>query len=204
MPDNESITRQNRKTIVLLLLAFIAPAIIAWMQFKFEIFSSGTKNYGEFITPPIVLEQFNLTSVDGSPFTLKNIKRNWHLVYLGYGACKEKCRDRLSMMHQSRMAQGKGMSRVRLIYISMDEIEKGQAKELTSTYSRLSVLTGSDEQLKKIGSLFGAQAIKDIRTDNLIFMIDPLGNLMMKYKDDVRLIGIIKDLEHLLKVSQVG
>ena len=36
------------------------------------------------------------------------------------------------------------------------------------------------------------------------FLVDPLGNLMMYYDVDVPAKGMIKDLQKLLKVSQIG
>lgn len=204
MSSSEVVKKQNQKTILLLIFAFVAPAMIAWLQFEYKIFSSGTNNYGEFISPPVALKNFELVTQDKKKFELENIKGNWHLVYFGKGQCAEVCRNRLSTMHQTRMAQGKAMSRVRLLYVALDGIEKNISDKLKKDYSRLTVLTGKEEETKGILKQFETGTSGSIREDNMIFMVDPLGNLMMRYKKEIRLIGIIKDLEHLLKISQIG
>ncbi|MDH5712295.1 MAG: hypothetical protein OEZ15_11640, partial [Gammaproteobacteria bacterium] len=100
--------------------------------------------------------------------------------------------------------QGKAMSRVGLIYIALDKNEAANAGSLKKEFARLTVLTGGQDDITKTLKLFETDAAINIKDGNLIFMLDPLGNLMMRYKKDVRLIGIIKDMEHLLKVSQIG
>jgi len=39
---------------------------------------------------------------------------------------------------------------------------------------------------------------------NLIYLIDPNGNLMMRYTPDQLPKPLFKDLKHLLKVSRIG
>ena len=204
MRSTEEIKKQNQKTIILLILAFLMPVLAAYLIYLNMGEAGKTRNNGELIIPPRPLENFQLNTSAAKQFGFKELQGNWHLVYIGNGQCSTACRDRLSMMHQTRMGQGKAMSRVRLIYIALAGIQKGEAKTLKEEYSRLTVLTGNSEQIKATLNQFKTDDAVNIREDNMIFMIDPLGNLMMRYKQDVRLIGIIKDLEHLLKISQIG
>ena len=203
MSSPEQIKKQNQKTIILLLLAFIVPVLAAYLVYINMGEVSKTRNNGELIVPPRALEKLQLQTTVGKSFGMEELKGNWHLVYLGTGPCAETCQDRLSLMHQTRMAQGSAMSRVRLLYIALDK-PPANTDKLIHDYTRLTILTGEQEKLAKAIKLFETDALHNIREEHLIFMIDPLGNLMMRYKKDVRLIGIIKDLEHLLKISHIG
>ena len=204
MLSTKEIQKQNQKTIILLLLAFIVPVLMAYLVYVNMGDVSKTRNNGELVIPPRPLESFSLQNESGQAFGFEQLKGNWNLVYIGNGKCAETCRDRLSIMHQSRIAQGKAMSRVGLIYIALDKNEAANAGSLKKEFARLTVLTGGQDDITKTLKLFETDAAINIKDGNLIFMLDPLGNLMMRYKKDVRLIGIIKDMEHLLKVSQIG
>jgi len=39
---------------------------------------------------------------------------------------------------------------------------------------------------------------------NAIYLVDPLGNLMMRFPPDLEPKSLLKDLKHLLKVSRIG
>ncbi|MDH5444350.1 MAG: SCO family protein [Gammaproteobacteria bacterium] len=204
MPSTEEIKKQNQKIIILLVMSFAIPIIAAYVVFFNMGEVTKTRNYGELITPARPLETLNLQTLKGQDFGFEALKGKWHLVYIGKGQCNDICQERLSTMHQTRMGQGSAMSRVRLVYIALGGIDSAVANNLTKSYSRLSVLSAKGQDQNKTIKLFQSDANTMIRDDHLIFIIDPLGNLMMRYKKDVRLIGIIKDLEHLLKVSRIG
>lgn len=204
MNGNDEIKKQNQRTIIMLLVAFILPVAVAWIVYSFMGSSSKTDNNGELITPARPLESFKLQTMDGKVFGFEQLKRNWHLVYIGSGACEQQCLDTLSKMHQTRLAQGKAMSRVRLLYLALDKKSLSNVEQLKSKYSRLTVVSGGQVDVDATAKLFQTDDKHNIRDGKLIYMIDPLGNLMMRYEPETRLIGIIRDLEHLLKISQIG
>lgn len=204
MSSFEEIKKQNQRTIIMLLLAFIVPVAAAWLVYLNMDSGGKTRNNGELIAPPRPLESFNVQTMEGKAFGFEQLKGNWHLVYIGSGACEQQCQDTLSKMHQTRLAQGKAMSRVRLIYLALDKKSVSTANELQNKFSRLTVVTGEQTAVNDTANLFQTDNEYNIREGRLIFMIDPLGNLMMRYKTETRLIGIIKDLEHLLKISHIG
>ena len=204
MSSTEEIRKKNQRTIILLILAFLAPVMAAYLIYLNMGKVSNTRNNGDLVAPARPLTDFKLNSLDGKAFGMNELQGNWHLIYIGKGPCAEVCRDRLSTMHQTRMAQGSAMSRVRLLYIALDKAEVNESEKLLKDYARLTILSGDETHLDKTLQQFSAGAVNNIREDDLIFLVDPLGNLMMRYKKEIRLIGIIKDLEHLLKYSQIG
>lgn len=206
MSDPDKIRKKNQRTLIMLVAAFALPYLIA--KITFSIISDSeefdTKNYGELVTPARPLEKLALTTIDGKAFGFEQLKLKWHLVYLAKGPCNKKCHDSLSKMHQARLGQGKGMSRVRLLYITDSKLSQDKIDALSKKYNRLSVLTGDEKAIEEVSRLFQTQNGVNAMEDNRIYLIDTLGNLMMQYKSDIALIGIIKDLEHLLKFSHIG
>lgn len=204
MNVNENLRKKNQRTLILMVLAFIVPVVAAYLVFINMDGSGKTNNYGDLIVPARPLVSFKLQTIEGKAFGLKQLKGNWHLIYIGNGACEQQCQDSLSKMHQTRMAQGKPMSRVRLLYLALDKKALVGMKELQGRYSHLTVITGKKAAISHAVKPFKTDNKHNIQDGGLIFMTDPLGNLMMRYEMDIRLIGMIKDLEHLLKVSQIG
>ncbi|MDH5409093.1 MAG: SCO family protein [Gammaproteobacteria bacterium] len=203
MLSPDEIRKKNQRTIIMMVGAFILPVVIAYLVYIGSDFTK-TRNNGELITPPRPLTELKLTGIDNKAFSFEELKGNWHLVYIGNEHCDQVCQDILSKMHQTRMGQGKAMSRVDLIYIHPGKLNSPMAQKLTKSYSRLKIL-GYDASFSPVlNRLFGKAPQENVIKANRVYMIDPLGNLMMRYNHDARLIGIIKDLEHLLRISQVG
>lgn len=204
MSSSEEIKKQNQRTIILLLLAFLLPVVAAYIVYKNMDQAGKTRNNGSLILPARPLDKLKLTALDNTAFGIEQLKGKWHLIYLGKGPCTQACQDSLSKMHQSRLAQGKAMSRVRLLYIVADLSTVSDAERLTRDYARLNILSGNKTAIEEVIKLFQTPDTATVMESNKIYMVDPLGNLMMQYSADVRLIGVIKDLEHLLKISQIG
>ena len=204
MISPEEIRKQNQRTIILLLLAFILPVVAAYIVYKNMDHAGKTRNNGTLVLPARPLDKLQLTGLDKAAFTVEQLKGNWHLIYLGKGPCNQVCLDSLSKMHQTRLAQGKAMSRVRLLYIVADMSKTGGMEKLSNDYARLSIVTGNKTTIDGVIKLFQTPHSPAVMESHQIYMVDPLGNLMMQYSREVPLIGLIKDLEHLLKISQIG
>jgi len=203
MHGTEEIRKKNQRTIIMLVLAFIMPVVAAYLVYINMDKSGKTRNNGELVIPARPLETFKAQTITGTDFGIEQLKGNWHLLYIGSGACEQACNAALSKIHQTRLAQGKAMSRVHLLYLALDNNALQNAAELQKKYARLTVLSATQPELDAAVQLFSDEK-HNVREGGLIYMIDALGNLMMRYKTDTRLIGMIKDLEHLLKISQIG
>jgi len=204
MLSPDEIRTKNQRTILMLIGAFILPVVMAYIVYINSTGVGRTKNHGELITPARPLVGLNLTTLDGKPYTVAELKGSWHLIYIGKDKCDQSCSDSLSKMHQSRLAQGKAMSRLGLIYITSAAPDSRTVDALAKKISHLTIATYKPESVAKLKTQFASHSQDDVLGANRIYMVDPLGNLMMQYKSDVTLIGIIKDLEHLMRISQVG
>lgn len=151
-------------------------------------------NYGELVNP-LPLPQAKLARVDGQPFDLAEFRGRWVLVQVDQARCPEWCEKKLHYMRQVRLTQGREMGRVERLWLVTDDAPV--AKGLLSGYEGTHFV-----RVRGSGLLAQFPAERDVRDH--IYLIDPLGNLMLRYPRDPDPSRMKKDLERLLKVSRVG
>ena len=155
-----------------------APFVLGWAAWYFGWGTGAPGNYGELIAPH---------PLDRPPFT--ELRGKWLLVSFDRAACGEYCQKKLYFMRQVRTAQGKDQGRVERLWIITDN---GSPKP---------------ELLAQLDGTRVVHAAADDFPGNPhdhLYVVDPLGNLMMRYPRDPDASKILKDLQRLLKYSQVG
>ena len=205
---NEKVSKvRSRTSMVLMLLVFAAPVILAWLVFFVfpEYRPTGTMNHGQLVTPVRPLSEFSLQDVKGAPLDQDYLRGKWTFVYLADGACGQSCVQQLYKIRQVRLTQGKNIDRLQRLFLwNMDGVSEDQRAELAGHFPGLTI--AKLEQGQSAG-LVGVFALDDdiapLSADR-VYLIDPLGNLMMSYEADAEPRGIIKDLERLLKYSGLG
>ena len=102
------------------------------------------------------------------------------------------------------MSQGKNIDRLRRLMLwDAGEVPAQRRAELQANFPwQTSALLGDRE----LGELVGTFAVEGEQPldSGRIYLVDPLGNLMMSYSVDDAPRGIIKDLHRLLKYSGLG
>ncbi len=117
--------------------------------------------------------------------------------------CAEDCRRQLYRMRQLRLAQGKNIDRVQRLLLAQEPAADTMI-ELQAEYPGLAIARGSAAELRDLRQQFAVQEGEDITSAYRLYLVDPMGNLMMRYGSDDEPKGIVKDLERLLKISYVG
>ena len=204
MPDNLEIKKRNQRTLLLLLAAFLIPVLGAYLMYL-NVQGNGpgsTKNYGTLVRPARPVTPFELNTVSGERFTKQELAGKWSLVYIGQGACDEPCRINLAKMQQGRLAQGKEMARIQLLYVLADKPAAMDA--LGEQYHPLLVVAGESAAVNDFTGVFQISSDELVLHMQRVYLVDPLGNLMMLYENGFELSGLIKDLELLLKTSHIG
>ena len=197
--------RRSRLSLVMLIGVFAAPVLLAWAVFYlFPDWRPGeTVNHGELVEPVRPLPRFELPVENGAPVDRDFLRGKWTFVYLANGACGEDCVRDLYKIRQVRLSQGKDMSRLqRLMLWSADSVNRQKRKELAEHFPGMVValLGQRDRPLVERFSRDGSSA----PTPRCIYLVDPLGNLMMRYEPDADPRGMMKDLHRLLKYSGLG
>lgn len=183
----------GRKTLILLGIVCILPVAASYFTF-YVIKPQKRANYGELL-PPKTLPAAALPTVAGDAFSLARLRGKWVMVQFDRSTCDERCREKLYFMRQVRTAQGKEMGRIERVWLLLDDGKPGA--ELLRDYAGTHVARLKDPTL-----LREFPATPDPAAN--IYLIDPLGNLMMRFPENPDPKRMIKDLERLLKYSQIG
>jgi hypothetical protein len=181
-------TRGTRRTIALIAAVALAP-IAASYAIYYLVPRSASVNYGTLLAVPA--PAITGTAQDGSRFSLADHRGRWVLLIVRDGACDAGCERALYATRQARTMQGKEQERiVRVLALARGE---PPARELVAQHPGLVVATIDPESVPALSG--GGDAI---------YVIDPLGNLVMRYGIDPDIKGVAKDLARLLKASGVG
>ena len=171
-----------RTKLALIFAVCAAPFVLGTLAYVYRWTPGTSGNYGELI-PPRVLS--------GAPFDA--LRGKWLFVTVDAAACGARCEKKLYFVRQVRRAQGKDSERVERLWLVTDG---GTPKpELTAAIAGTRIVALQNAELLK--------AFPGNPTQH-IYVVDPLGNLMMRYPPDPDPSKMIKDLQRLLKYSRIG
>jgi hypothetical protein len=196
--ENELRSRNLRMLAALAGLFLLPLAIAFWVYYGTDWRPARTVNHGELITPvrplPAAHLQPAVTPVN-APTEL--FHRKWSLVYVGDGRCEEACRQALYVMRQTRLSLNNEMNRVERVFLATSQC---CAREfLVHEHPGLLVLDATGAEANSLLGVFPAN-----ERERSLFIVDPLGNLMMRYDVRQNPKGLLQDLKKLLSLSHIG
>lgn len=192
--------RKARLTLLLIVLVFLVPMVAAYLYRP----SGEAGNHGTLVEPPRPLQEFRMTDLDGDPAGLDALKDKWTLLYVGGERCGEQCRSNLYNIERVRLTQGKHMDRVQSVYLAPSSMAGRVISDTLVEYEGVRGYRIARDELQAMAPDFDWGSAAGPGTPERVYVIDPLGNLMMFYPGDADPSGMKKDLERLLKVSQIG
>jgi cytochrome oxidase Cu insertion factor (SCO1/SenC/PrrC family) len=200
------VRRQRRGLIALALLFFAPLAVSFYLYYGPQHWRPlGHVNRGDLIDParPLPEVAAPLAKEDGSDARTRPsfLRNKWTFLYWGPGSCDARCRTALYDTRQIRTALNRDMDRVQRVFIA--EGECCDWRYLSKEHPDLmTIRAGTDiaPLLSLIPSVNGANPASAGR----IYIVDPLGNLMMSYAPDAKPKGILEDMKRLLGLSSVG
>lgn len=190
----------NKRTLILILAIFVLPALVATLMYVTGWRPSSTGNHGELIQPARFIEDRVMQSVDGKAVKFSELHGKWTMVYFDSAACPEECMKQLYFMRQIHIAQGKDQDRVQRIFIMTDATAADTLPAKLADYPDMRVWAGEKTVLAKLAHDFGIDALA-VPEQRIIYLLDPQGNLMMRYMPGSDPAGMRKDLVRLLKYS---
>ena len=176
----------------LVLAACVAPIIASTAMFYLWP-RDKRMNYGELITPR-PLPELALQDTEGRSVPLSVLKGKWTMVQVDEGRCVTLCQDKLYKMRQIRLAQGKNMDRVQRLWVVLQD--EAPDPEVMKQHQGTMVLRAGRVD---VSSFLPA----DTSLRDHIWIVDPLGNVMMRYGRDADPSRIKNDLARLLRVSRI-
>jgi hypothetical protein len=189
--------------LVAIVGVFALPVLIAtlWYMNVNQWGVGRTLNYGHLITPPLRLQIDRLPLVVGKGhLTRRYFKGRWTLVYIGGAKCTPDCRAAIYATRQIRLALGEDIRKVQRLYLVTGEPEKLGFLEVEDPDLTIALAKGGP------GQHFIRQFFKAAHAHlgQRIYLVDPLGNLMMSYPAAVNPHGLLRDLKRLLSVSEIS
>lgn len=198
MTEPKRIPERKSSTLWLLLLTFVVPIIAAYAYFYFGGEMS-TSNNGDFIVPVIDIETLGLSTEDGTIMNRDELTHKWYMLYIAGKDCDPSCNQRLYHMRQINIALGKNADRFQRLIIHRDIMSPEFKGLITSEYPDALHAYAPGSTLANAFSL----SENNLITEN-IYIMDPIGNIMMRFSPEISPKLILKDLNKLLKVSQIG
>ncbi len=191
---------RSRAVIVIIALLSAIPFGLAWYVANHPEWIDSRSNYGHLVIPPRPLAYAELFAHPVSPAaSLADLKGRWILLQVASGPCGAACAETLHKTHQVRLMVNKDIARVKRLLL----IPKGGNSAEFETLLRgdeALVAAGASEAMTR--SL--AEALGKPPTEDMVFILDPLANLILWYEGGFDPYGLLKDLKHLLKASQIG
>ncbi len=196
--------RRSRRTLVLLFIVFALPVVIAYALYFSGWRPEASSNYGELVQPPRPLPDLTLTTLDGGTLRLEALRGKWSLVIFAAAECPKPCEASLDRMHRVILAQGENAERVRPVFVVTDARARDWLHYAIKDYPGTLVLTGPPPAVGALSAHFGLVPGAPPAGLDRIYLVDPIGNLMMSWPANADANRVRKDLARLLRVSQVG
>jgi hypothetical protein len=193
-----------RRRLQLLLIAslFLGPlALSFWAYYGVALRPSGRTHHGELIEPARPLPAVALANTGGASDVDTLLHGRWSLAYLAAGGCDPACRGALDRMRGVRLALGADTTRVQRVLLVVGACCDPVAREAAG--AELAVAHVDGEAARRLLAVFPEYGVPAVAARR-IYLIDPLGNLMMSYVPGAAAEGMIKDLERLLRLSHIG
>jgi len=184
---------KRRWSLWLIGVLCIAPVAASYFAY-YVMPPGGHTNYGELMDAK-PLPDARLSLVDGTPFQLSQLRGKWVLLMTGSARCDEACQRTLFTLRQLRLTQGRDMERIERVWLVSDAaaLPDGLMVDYRGTWLARAGASGLLERLPA-----------ERPRAEYIYLVDPLGNLVLRYGRDGEPARMIKDLTRLLKTSRIG
>jgi hypothetical protein len=189
-------TRLGRWKMIALMLICASPVIASYFTY-YVVRPEGRRNYGELIQPQKDLPGVSATNLQGEAVPLVSLKGQWLLVSVSSGTCAERCQQNLYFQRQLREILGREKDLVDRVWLITDDAPVPEA--LWPVLDTSQVLRMDAKALQSWISPAKDQLLQDH-----LYVIDPMGNFMMRFPANMDVPGASKakrDLERLLKAS---
>lgn len=195
MNDTSNIPKRSNMTLWLLLTSFLVPAIFAYGYFFFGDRPSVASN-GQLINPVVDIESLKLKDPLGESISREELTPKWRMYYFANANCDSSCQNELYNMRQINVALGKNADRVQHVIVHLSTPQNEFMKYIETEHPEAIRVYSSIENIQ---GLIGKSAPAEY-----IYLVDPLGNIMMKFPNTLKAKLILKDINKLLKISRIG
>lgn len=184
---NTAAPPRNRRVLYLLLVLFFGPLAASFALYYGSAWRPGSRtNHGELYVPARPLAT-----------GLGAFRDDWSIVYVGDARCDADCREALVFARQVRLGLNQEMKRVRRVFLATDHCCDNPY--FTEEHAGMVVIDAREAGGPKLLDVF-----PESERANALFVVDPLGNLVLRYDARQEPKGFLSDLKKLLKLSHIG
>jgi cytochrome oxidase Cu insertion factor (SCO1/SenC/PrrC family) len=194
----------GRLKIILLAALFFLPVIASTVLYYSGWRPQAMVNRGELVHPARQIADLGLIALDGSEIRFSQLRKKWTMLYFGSAECGTDCMKAIYKMRQVQATQGKDSDRIQRVFVVTDTRALDMFRYTVKDYPEMLVIKGPEEAVGQLAKQFTLPAGSPLDGLGRIYLIDPLGNLMMSYPADADPSDMRKDLVRILKVSQIG
>lgn len=200
---------KKRSTIILLviLLLFLTPLLTAYVMFNGHYLIGRLLNHGNLVKPPFSVSLLPLRNERGELLNerIQNTKKKWMLIYFNPGLCDTHCRIGLANLQRIRKATGKNSERVERVLLTYPSNEPNNIAIRLIILERFPGTRHLTTKEKPFTDVIRKHIQKNYALQaGTIYLIDPLGNVIMTYQPQTKPNHIFKDLNRLLRASKIG
>ena len=186
----------GRWKMIAVLLVCAAPVIASYFTY-YVIRPEGRRNYGELVSPQRPLPTMATLDLNGTPGDLTALRNQWLLISVAGADCDAPCQQRLYFQRQLRESLGKEKVRVDWVWLVTDTAAVDA--RLKPALAGATVRRVPSEALMQWLPPDAGQ-----RAEDHVYVVDPLGNLMMRFPANMDAAGAARakrDLDRLLRAS---
>lgn len=195
-------TRKGRFKMMLLLLFCASPVIASYFTYYVIRPSGGQTNYGTLVQPQRPIPPaIRVVDEQGVAKPLTDFKGKWLMIMVHGSACDVACTEQLFMMRQTRISQGAERDRVVPVWMITDDgpVDARLTEAYNDKNAAVRFLRASTADLD---AWLPLESGGDVREH--LFLVDPIGNLMMRFPTDPDPAKLRSELMKLLKYNRVG
>jgi cytochrome oxidase Cu insertion factor (SCO1/SenC/PrrC family) len=193
-----NLRKRNLRTIGALAAVFFLPLVASfYMYYASDWRPAASVANGELYQPARPLPKVDLLDAKGELAPASVLSEKWTLVYVGNGECDDACKASLYFMRQTRLSLNNEMTRVSRVFLATAQC--CNTTFLEREHAGLVLLDASSPQGANLVAAFPAQD-----RERSLYIVDPLGNLVMRYDTRDTPKGLLADLKKLLKLSHIG
>lgn len=188
---------RGRRNLVLLFVLCLLPVVASYLAY-YVMPPAGRTNRGTLLDPQVDLPAgLALRDLEGRPFDLASLRGRWIMLVVDGGACGEHCAEKLYMVRQQRMMTNRDRERIERVWLVDDAAAVPSA--VLEAYEGMHILRASRADLSAFLPLAPGADLADH-----IWLVDPLGHVMMRYPQKPAVDDMKNDMIRLLKASRVG
>ncbi len=189
-------TRMGRWKMIAMLLICASPVLASYFTY-YVLRPEARRNYGELIQPQKDMPLAVAKNLQNESVPLSTLRGQWLLVNVSAGACAERCQQNLYFQRQLREILGRDKDRLDRVWLITDDAPVD--KSLLPALNMAHVLRLDPQVVQSWIS-----PSKDQQLQDHLYVIDPMGNFMMRFPANMDVPSASKakrDLERLLKAS---